>query len=178
MKLFKKLATYFSMATFVLTGTSFKSIASEGEEDAESFDDPNSSEEENSEDAAPANAQQSGTGAGVWVAITGAVLALFSGGSSEDAIIVPPTPPTPAPTPTPTPTPTPSYPEPDGGYAAYSSISSVSFSTTSASVNTSIIMTCSWSGASSAIYVLMENATTGRQYNYNENAFPVSNCYD
>ena len=33
MKLFKKLGTYFSMLTLVLTGTSFKSIASEGEEE-------------------------------------------------------------------------------------------------------------------------------------------------
>ena len=35
MKLFKKLATYFSMVTLVLSGTSFKSIASEGDEDDE-----------------------------------------------------------------------------------------------------------------------------------------------
>ena len=36
MKLFKKLGTYFSMLSFILSGTSFKSIASEGEEGAES----------------------------------------------------------------------------------------------------------------------------------------------
>ena len=46
MKLFKKLGTYFSMLALVLTGTSFKSIASEGEEGSEAFDDPNATEEE------------------------------------------------------------------------------------------------------------------------------------
>ena len=41
MELFKKLGTYFSMLTLLLSGVSFKSIASEGEEGSEAFDDPN-----------------------------------------------------------------------------------------------------------------------------------------
>ena len=46
MKLFNKLGTYFSMLTLILSGTSLKSIASEGEEGSEAFDDPNATEEE------------------------------------------------------------------------------------------------------------------------------------
>ena len=49
MKLFKKLGTYFSMLALVLSGTSFKSLASEGEEGSEAFEDPN--EEETEEDS-------------------------------------------------------------------------------------------------------------------------------
>ena len=52
MKLFKKLGTYFSMLTLVLSGTSLNSIASEGEEGSEAFDDPNATEEESEEEAA------------------------------------------------------------------------------------------------------------------------------
>ena len=40
MKLFKKLGTYFSMLTLVLSGASFKSSASEGEEGAEGEGEP------------------------------------------------------------------------------------------------------------------------------------------
>ena len=104
MKLFKKLGTYFSMLSLLLTGTSFKSIASEGEEGSEAFDDPNKNTEEEdssgeSQEAAESSSSgASGAGAGVWVAITGAVLAVFSGGSSEFITpsggppVVPPTP--------------------------------------------------------------------------------------
>ena len=105
MKLFKKLGTYISMLTLVLTGTSFKSIASEGEEDAEAFDDPNTSEEEDSgaeaAAAATGTAASAGTGAGVWVAITGAVLALFSGSDGEYTTPSGDEPVTPTPTPSP-----------------------------------------------------------------------------
>ena len=44
MKLFKKLTTYFAAITLVLSGSSIRSIASEGEEGSEAFDDPNSEE--------------------------------------------------------------------------------------------------------------------------------------
>ncbi len=89
MKLFKKLGTYFSMLALILSGTSFKSIASEGEEGSEAFDDPNAEEEAESTEEAPeetgseAGGGSAVAGAGVWVAITGAILGLFSGGSSE-----------------------------------------------------------------------------------------------
>ena len=78
MKFFKKFGTYFSMLTLVLSGMSFKSIASEGEDETEAFDDPNATEEDESS-ATSTGTADSGISSGVWVAITGAVLALFSG---------------------------------------------------------------------------------------------------
>ena len=109
MKLFKKLGTYFSMLTLVLSGTSFNSIASEGEEGSEAFDDPDAEASESSGEGSSGNSSGSGAagsgaagaaGAGVWVAITGAILGLFSGGSSAVDVPEQPDPPV---TPTPTP---------------------------------------------------------------------------
>ena len=90
MDLMKRITTYFTILTFTLTGVPISSIASEGDEDAGSFDDPDTAEDtedsssgsKGSESGAGAGAG-AGVGAGVWVAITGAILGLFSGGSSE-----------------------------------------------------------------------------------------------
>ena len=60
MKLFKKLGTYFSMLTLVLSGASFNTIASEGEEGAEAFEDPNSDESANAEESS--GSAEAGTG--------------------------------------------------------------------------------------------------------------------
>ena len=51
MKLFKKFGTYISMLMLVLSGTSFKSISSEGDESSEAFDDPNAEEESSQEES-------------------------------------------------------------------------------------------------------------------------------
>ena len=40
MDLMKRITTYFTILTFTLTGVPISSIASEGDEDAGSFDDP------------------------------------------------------------------------------------------------------------------------------------------
>ena len=74
MKLFKKISTYFSMLVIALSGTSFNSIASEGEEGAEAFDDPNAPQDQDDdqssiEESAPsssptATAGSAATGSG------------------------------------------------------------------------------------------------------------------
>ena len=90
--MFKKIAVYFTVLSFTLSGIP----AFSQDEETEAL-----VEEEAVEEAE----EETGIAAGVWIAITGAVLALFSGGGDD----APPTPtPTPVPpTPTPTPTPTP-----------------------------------------------------------------------
>ena len=60
MKLCKKLGTYFSMLTLVLSGTSLKSIASEGEEGSEAFDDPDAEASESSGEGSSGNSSGSG----------------------------------------------------------------------------------------------------------------------
>ena len=90
MELLKKLTTFLTVLVFTITGVPVSSIASEGDEEAGAFEDPNADEEtEKDSGGAAAGAAAAGAaggaaaGAGVWVAITGAILGLFSGGSSE-----------------------------------------------------------------------------------------------
>ena len=82
----KRIVTFLTIFAFTLQGLPIStSIASEGDEAAGSFDD----EENNEEEVATAEVEEEsqGVGTGVWIAITGAILALFGGGSSEPLTI-------------------------------------------------------------------------------------------
>ena len=98
----KRIATFITVLVFSITGAPSITLADVGDENAGSFDDQTAVEEgeEASEESTEVSSgsEAAGPGAGVWVAITGAVLALFSGGSSEyttpggNPPVVPPTP--------------------------------------------------------------------------------------
>ena len=86
MEILKRLTTFLTIMVFTVTGVPVSSIASEGDEESGAFEDPNAVEEtEEDSDGAAAivGGAAAGLGAGVWVAITGAILGVFSGGSSE-----------------------------------------------------------------------------------------------
>ena len=74
--MFKKIAVYFTVLSFTLSG--IPAFSQDEEADAAAEEESVVEEEE-----------ETGIAAGVWIAITGAVLALFSGGGDD----APPTPP-------------------------------------------------------------------------------------
>ena len=89
---FKKIATFITVLVFSMTGSPSITLADVGDEDAGAFDDDTNTVQESEEvsgdtaavtDAEDGAGEKAGPGAGAWVAITGAVLALFSGGTSE-----------------------------------------------------------------------------------------------
>ena len=88
--MFKKIAVYFTVLSFTLSG--IPAFSQDEEADA------------TVEEEAVVEEEETGIAAGVWIAITGAVLALFSGGSDAEPPAPAPTPVPPTPTPTPTPT--------------------------------------------------------------------------
>ena len=89
MEILKKFATFLTLLVFAITGVPKNLIASDGDEESGSFDEDTNSVEETPEEVEDTE-EGSGVGAGVWVAITGAILGLFGSGSAPDDIPPPP----------------------------------------------------------------------------------------
>ena len=64
MDLIKRITTYFSILVFTLTGLPVNSIASEGDEEAGAFEDPNAEEASSAGAAGEGAAGAAGAGAG------------------------------------------------------------------------------------------------------------------
>ena len=71
--IFKKITTFLTLLVFTFSGILPITLASEGDEEAGSFDNDDATSNEEVTEESEETSSGSGLGTGVWVAITGAV---------------------------------------------------------------------------------------------------------